>query len=147
MCAWDCFWRGCGCGQVRFEFSGEPIKQVFCYCTDCQMRTGGDKWFGIWVPSDDFKYVGVLSPSVYTTKDDSGGDINCYTCPDCGGELRIVGEDVSELLDMIAAQLKVASPMASAVCEPCCRARTRNIFCARFSPSEIRSRECTTSSA
>lgn len=28
-------------------------------------------------------------------------------CPDCGGDLRIVGEDVSELLDMIAAQLKV----------------------------------------
>jgi transposase len=28
-------------------------------------------------------------------------------CHDCGGELRIVGEDVSTLLDMIAAQLKV----------------------------------------
>nr|WP_213393900.1 IS66 family transposase [Yoonia sp.] len=30
-----------------------------------------------------------------------------HDCPDCGGQLRIVGEDVSELLDMIAAQLKV----------------------------------------
>lgn len=30
-----------------------------------------------------------------------------HACPDCGGELRLVGEDVSELLDMIAAQLKV----------------------------------------
>ncbi len=29
------------------------------------------------------------------------------SCPDCGGHLRIVGEDVSELLDMIAARLKV----------------------------------------
>ena len=29
------------------------------------------------------------------------------TCPDCGGDLRVVGEDVSELIDMIAAQLKV----------------------------------------
>jgi transposase len=28
-------------------------------------------------------------------------------CPDCGGNLRVVGEDVSELLDMIAAQMKV----------------------------------------
>lgn len=28
-------------------------------------------------------------------------------CPGCGGQLRVVGEDVSELLDMIAAQLKV----------------------------------------
>src|SRR6056297_2652985 len=29
------------------------------------------------------------------------------SCPDCGGDLRVVGEEVSELLDMIAAQLKV----------------------------------------
>ena len=28
-------------------------------------------------------------------------------CPDCGGDLRVVGEDVSELLDMVAAQMKV----------------------------------------
>lgn len=28
-------------------------------------------------------------------------------CPDCGGDLRVVGEDVSELLDMIAAQMRV----------------------------------------
>ena len=29
------------------------------------------------------------------------------TCPDCGGALRLVGEDVSQILDMIAAQMKV----------------------------------------
>ena len=29
------------------------------------------------------------------------------TCPDCGGKLRVVGEDVSELLEMITARLKV----------------------------------------
>ena len=29
------------------------------------------------------------------------------TCADCGGDLRVVGEDVSQLLDMIAARLKV----------------------------------------
>ena len=28
-------------------------------------------------------------------------------CPDCGGDLRPVGEDVSEILDMVVAQLKV----------------------------------------
>jgi DNA repair exonuclease SbcCD ATPase subunit len=29
------------------------------------------------------------------------------SCPECGGELRVLGEDVSELIDMITAQLKV----------------------------------------
>jgi transposase len=28
-------------------------------------------------------------------------------CPDCGGDLRVVGEDVSELLELVAAQMKV----------------------------------------
>lgn len=28
-------------------------------------------------------------------------------CPACGGDLRVVGEDVSELLDLVAAQMKV----------------------------------------
>lgn len=29
------------------------------------------------------------------------------TCPDCGGKLRLLGEDVAEVLDLVAAQLKV----------------------------------------
>ncbi len=28
-------------------------------------------------------------------------------CPDCGGALRLVGDDVAEILDFIAAKLKV----------------------------------------
>src|SRR5690606_32242512 len=28
-------------------------------------------------------------------------------CPDCGGELRLVGENMSEILDMITAQMKI----------------------------------------
>jgi transposase len=28
-------------------------------------------------------------------------------CPDCGGDLRLVGEDMSEILDLVVAQLKV----------------------------------------
>jgi len=34
-------------------------------------------------------------------------------CPDCGGALRLVGEDVAELLDFIAARLKVVE-----ICRP-----------------------------
>ena len=79
----------CQCGQVRFEFSGDPINQVFCYCTDCQIRTGSDKWFGIWVASGNFKFVGETAPAVYTTQDDSGGDIRCHSCPNCGVSLSI----------------------------------------------------------
>ena len=80
---------GCQCGQVRFEFTGEPINQVFCYCTDCQTRTGSDKWFGIWVPSGNFSFIGETVPAAYTTRDDAGGDIHCHSCPHCGVSLSI----------------------------------------------------------
>ena len=75
---------GCQCGQVRFELRSEPINQVFCYCKDCQKRTGGDKWFGIWIPCKDFAFTGEGEPAVYTTQHPSGGDIHCYSCPNCG---------------------------------------------------------------
>ena len=29
------------------------------------------------------------------------------TCPDCGGDLRLLGEDINELLDFVSAKLKV----------------------------------------
>ena len=79
----------CQCGQVQFEFTGEPINQVFCYCTDCQKRTGSDQWFGIWVPSENFSFTGETEPAVYTTQDDAGGEIHCHTCPHCGVSLSV----------------------------------------------------------
>ncbi|RHZ90346.1 IS66 family transposase, partial [Cereibacter sphaeroides] len=63
------------------------------------------------------------------------------TCPDCGGALRLVGEDVSQILDMIAARLKlieVARPKKS--CRYCermvqCPAPTRPILGSLAGPS------------
>ena len=78
---------GCQCGQVRFQVTGEPINQVFCYCTDCQKRTGGDQWFGIWVPTDNLEFSGELAPAVYTQTSDLGHEVRHHYCPDCGVNL------------------------------------------------------------
>ena len=75
---------GCQCGQVRFEISGDPINKVFCYCTDCQIRTGGDKWFGIWVPRENFKFTGNTEPATYTQQSGTGHDVHHHYCPNCG---------------------------------------------------------------
>lgn len=79
----------CECGQIHFEYTGAPIKQVFCYCTDCQKRTGSDHWFGIWVPTENIRFTGDSIPMLYTTQDASGNDIHCRTCPHCGVSLSI----------------------------------------------------------
>ena len=35
----------CSCGYIQLAFTGDPINAVFCYCTDCQKRTGSDQWY------------------------------------------------------------------------------------------------------
>jgi hypothetical protein len=31
---------GCGCGEVRYAVSGQPLLATICHCTTCQKRTG-----------------------------------------------------------------------------------------------------------
>jgi len=76
----------CGCGNVEYCFEGEPINTAFCYCEECQKLTGSDKWFGVWVPSDKFKFT-KGNPSTYTRKGDSGKDMHHKFCRDCGSTL------------------------------------------------------------
>lgn len=56
-------------------------------------------------------------------------------CPECGGELRVIGEDTSEMLDLIPAQLKVLSiarPKKS------CRSSRADHASASPQPSDLR---------
>ena len=76
----------CGCGNLRYCVEGEPINSVFCYCKECQVLTGSDKWFGAWFAKDSFK-VTAGTPSIYTRAGDSGKDMNYLFCPQCGGTI------------------------------------------------------------
>lgn len=78
----------CGCGNVEYLFEGEPLNSAFCYCKECQVHTGSDKWFGLWVPINKFKFTKGL-PSNYTRQGDSGKDMNYQFCADCGATLCV----------------------------------------------------------
>jgi len=73
----------CGCGNLKYSVEGEPINSMFCYCKACQITTGSDKWFGAWIPKDNFKIVSG-SPVIFTRKGDSGSDMNYLFCEKCG---------------------------------------------------------------
>jgi len=73
----------CGCGSLKYAVEGDPINQVFCYCKECQIHTGSDKWFGAWFPKDKFKIISG-EPSIYKRKGDSGKDLNLIFCSECG---------------------------------------------------------------
>ena len=74
---------GCLCGDVRYEFSGEPFRKFICHCRDCQ-RSGGSLFHaGVAVPRDGFTLTqGALS--TYESLADSGRSIQRKFCPRCG---------------------------------------------------------------
>ena len=82
----DTYKGKCGCGNVEYSFEGQPINTIFCYCRECQIHTGSDKWFGLWVPVDRFKFTKGI-PSKFTRIGDSGKDVNYKFCSDCGTTL------------------------------------------------------------
>lgn len=73
----------CGCGNLKYSVEGEPINSVFCYCKECQIHTGSDKWFGAWFPKYSLKIISG-DPLVFTRKGDSGEDLNHMFCEKCG---------------------------------------------------------------
>lgn len=78
----------CSCGKIEYCFDGEPINSAFCYCHECQTHTGSDKWFGLWVPVDQFKFT-KGTPATFTRLGDSGNDMHHQFCSDCGSTLCV----------------------------------------------------------
>ncbi len=76
----------CRCGAINYSFSDEPINSIFCYCKECQVSTGSDKWFGLWVPKEKLKFT-KGSPTSFSRVGDSGKEINHMFCAACGTNL------------------------------------------------------------
>jgi hypothetical protein len=78
----------CGCGNIEYRFKGKPVTSAFCYCTECQKHTGSDKWFGLWVKSEQFDFT-KGNPSKFTRLGDYGNEVIHRFCNDCGTTLCI----------------------------------------------------------
>jgi len=78
----------CACGNIEYSFVGSPINTSFCYCKECQIHTGTDKYFGIWIENDKFKVTKGM-PEVFVRKGDSGKNVNHHFCKDCGTNLYV----------------------------------------------------------
>lgn len=76
----------CRCGDIEFCFDNDPINSTFCYCKDCQALTGSDKWFGLWVPRENFSFTKGI-PSSYTRSGDSGKEVHYHFCSICSTAL------------------------------------------------------------
>ncbi|CZT18588.1 probable DUF636 domain protein [Ramularia collo-cygni] len=76
----------CLCGQVGYEYTGEPAVTALCHCTDCQKWTGAAYTSNAVVPRTSFK-VTKGSPKDYDAVGASGKINKHWFCGTCGSSL------------------------------------------------------------
>jgi hypothetical protein len=76
---------GCGCGQVRYASSSEPLTSLYCQCRDCQRDSGTGHSCHVMLPEVSFALTGVLK--IFHSTADSGNPIKRGFCPECGSSI------------------------------------------------------------
>ncbi|KAK6008362.1 hypothetical protein QM012_000265 [Aureobasidium pullulans] len=81
----------CACGEVKFEYQGEPAAKVACHCIPCRKTSGTTNSYNLMLPSDKYK---ILSGSLrtWTRKGDSGKNVTYHYCQNCPTILYVTGE-------------------------------------------------------
>jgi hypothetical protein len=77
---------GCQCGQIRYEIQAEPLTLYACHCKECQKQSSSAFGMSMPVPRDT---VVILrgQPKQWKRISDSGREVNCLFCGECGTRL------------------------------------------------------------
>ncbi|KAG9252532.1 Mss4-like protein [Emericellopsis atlantica] len=76
----------CMCGEVEYQFTGEPAMKALCHCIDCQKWTGSAFTSNAVVARTSFQ-VNKGSPKAYDITGDSGKINKHFFCSNCGSSL------------------------------------------------------------
>ncbi|KAI0554386.1 DUF636 domain-containing protein [Xylaria curta] len=76
----------CMCGDIRYQFTGEPAVTALCHCVDCQKWTGSAFTSNAVVPRTAFS-VTQGTPRSYDVTGASGKINKHFFCSNCGSSL------------------------------------------------------------
>ena len=96
---------GCQCGAIRYRFAASaPITLYCCHCTECQKQASSAFGMSLWLRRAELE---ILSgrPKVWSRKADSGNDMVCAFCPDCGSRLYHAASPDSATVSLKAGSL------------------------------------------
>ncbi|KAH0847845.1 hypothetical protein AYO21_04047 [Fonsecaea monophora] len=82
---------GCLCGQLRYEYTGEPVMKAICHCVTCRHVSGSVFTTNIVVPEGNFK-ITAGTPKRYAATQDSGMTLTYSFCTECGCVINKVGD-------------------------------------------------------
>ena len=85
---------GCVCQNIRYRFSGTPLRVTICHCTWCQRRTGSAFGVELVVNKAQFELVAGV-PAIYRhVSDGSGRWVDQHFCNNCGSNIGLTLEAV-----------------------------------------------------
>src|SRR5687768_7381487 len=105
---------GCQCGAVRYESSGEPRALYVCHCTECRKQSASAFGMSLVVLRSGFR-ITQGSPAFWTRPADSGRQVKCAFCPDCGSRLWHEREGIAETTTIKAGSLDEPVDMTKAI--------------------------------
>ncbi|OAL17444.1 hypothetical protein AYO22_11667 [Fonsecaea multimorphosa] len=82
---------GCLCGELKYEYTGEPVMKAICHCITCRHVSGSVFTTNIVVPEGNFK-ITAGAPKTYATTQDSGMILTYSFCANCGCVINKVGD-------------------------------------------------------
>ena len=73
---------GCGCEQVRYQLTSDPLSVYACHCIDCQTMTGASFFLSMIVRRESIVLLkGEPHPREYSLPD--GRQRAAYVCTEC----------------------------------------------------------------
>jgi len=73
----------CICGDLQYEYTGEPTLKANCQCLTCRKLSGGTNIVAALIPEDDF-HVKSGTPKTFTTTHEVGIELTVSFCGRCG---------------------------------------------------------------
>jgi hypothetical protein len=74
---------GCQCGEVRYRIDGQPLWLSLCHCNECKRQSGAAFGMSLRLKVSDVSLLRGV-PKTWTRLADSGGEVECAFCPNCG---------------------------------------------------------------
>ncbi|KAI5453826.1 hypothetical protein NCC49_005637 [Naganishia albida] len=75
----------CLCGQVKITLNKDQDAQVACHCNDCKKLAGSAYTTNVIIDDAEAELTGEFK--TFTSKADSGNDVEHLFCPTCGSTI------------------------------------------------------------
>ena len=77
---------GCQCSAVRFTISEPPLALYICHCLECRKQSASAFGMSLEIPRTALALT-CGSPRFWSRGTDSGRQLDCAFCGDCGSRL------------------------------------------------------------